>query len=235
MGLGIFSMVYLFFLIIVVKRNYLLIKLKLPNIKVNSQFSGIWDNKQLSDNESESKLISNSLTPINQRIKVMKDIETNTEDMKLGSNFSNINTSKNNIQCKFYRIVACVYMTRYLIAGDSNGLSDPYCRITINGETRETSIKNKMIEEDIPVCGMYNVKKSVKQKFNEDEFKENNPELYNTYIETVETYTLNDSNNNINSSALTPLKAILEVLGILFSTSPYNMTSSIFLFISSSI
>ena len=74
--------------------------LKLPNIKVNSQFSGIWDNKQLSDNESESKLISNSLTPINQRIKVMKDIETNTEDMKLGTNFSNINTSKNNIQCK---------------------------------------------------------------------------------------------------------------------------------------
>lgn len=37
----------------------------------------------------------------------------------------------------YYTIVACVYMTRYLIAGDSDGLSDPYCVISINGETRE--------------------------------------------------------------------------------------------------
>ena len=50
-----------------------------------------------------------------------------------------------NIQYKFYRIVVCVYMTRYLIAGDSNGMSDPYCVININGETRQTSIKNKCV------------------------------------------------------------------------------------------
>ena len=52
---------------------------------------------------------------------------------------------ENNIQCKFYRIVACVYMTRYLVAGDSNGMSDPYCVININGESRSTSIKNKCV------------------------------------------------------------------------------------------
>lgn len=57
----------------------------------------------------------------------------------------------------------------------------------------ETSIKNKMIEEDIPSCGMYNVRKSVKQKFNEDSFKEENENLYNNYIEEVETYTLTKS------------------------------------------
>ena len=46
---------------------------------------------------------------------------------------------------KFYTVVACVYMSRYLISGDSNGLSDPYCRISINGETRETSVRNKCV------------------------------------------------------------------------------------------
>ena len=46
---------------------------------------------------------------------------------------------------KYYTVVACVYMTRYLIAGDSNGLSDPYCVITINGETRKTATRNKCV------------------------------------------------------------------------------------------
>ena len=54
-----------------------------------------------------------------------------------------LDNDKNNY--KYYTLVACVYMTRYLIAGDSNGLSDPYCRISINGETRETKIKNKCV------------------------------------------------------------------------------------------
>ena len=36
-------------------------------------------------------------------------------------------------------------MTRYLVAGDSNGMSDPYCVININGESRSTSIKNKCV------------------------------------------------------------------------------------------
>ena len=46
---------------------------------------------------------------------------------------------------KYYTVVACVYMTRYLIAGDSNGLSDPYCEISINGETRKTNVRNKCV------------------------------------------------------------------------------------------
>ena len=54
----------------------------------------------------------------------------------------------------------------------------------------ETSIKSKMMEDDISSCGMYKLNKSIKQKFNEDLFKEENPELYNTYIEEVESYTL---------------------------------------------
>ena len=49
------------------------------------------------------------------------------------------------IQFKYYTIVACVYMTRYLVAGDANGMSDPYCVININGESKSTSIKKKCI------------------------------------------------------------------------------------------
>ena len=45
----------------------------------------------------------------------------------------------------YYTIVACVYMTRYLIAGDSDGLSDPYCVISINGETRKTAVRKKCV------------------------------------------------------------------------------------------
>ena len=46
---------------------------------------------------------------------------------------------------KYYTVVACVYMTRYLIAGDSNGLSDPYCEISICGETRKTAVRNQCV------------------------------------------------------------------------------------------
>ena len=46
---------------------------------------------------------------------------------------------------KYYTIVACVYMTRYLVAGDSNGMSDPYCVININGETKSTSVRSKCV------------------------------------------------------------------------------------------
>ena len=46
---------------------------------------------------------------------------------------------------KYYTIVACVYMTRYLVSGDSNGMSDPFCVININGETKSTSVKSKCV------------------------------------------------------------------------------------------
>lgn len=54
----------------------------------------------------------------------------------------------------------------------------------------ETSIKNKMIEDDISSCGDYKLTKSVRQKFNEKLFADENEKLYNKYIETTESYTL---------------------------------------------
>ena len=48
-------------------------------------------------------------------------------------------------EVKFYTVVACVYMTRHLIAGDSTGLSDPYCEITINGEKKTTDVRNNCV------------------------------------------------------------------------------------------
>ena len=54
----------------------------------------------------------------------------------------------------------------------------------------ETSIKNKMIEDDISSCGDYKLTKSVKQKFNEKLFADENEKLYNKYIETTESYIL---------------------------------------------
>ena len=53
--------------------------------------------------------------------------------------------NQNQNEFKYYTVVACVYMTRYLIAGDSTGLSDPYCKISINGEKRETSVRYKCV------------------------------------------------------------------------------------------
>ena len=44
-----------------------------------------------------------------------------------------------------YKIVACVYMSRYLIAGDSNGMSDPYTEISIAGENHRTTTRKKCI------------------------------------------------------------------------------------------
>ena len=63
-----------------------------------------------------------------------KDDEINKEEV-----------AKEEGEFKYYTVVACVYMTRYLIAGDSNGLSDPYCVISINGETRQTAVRNQCV------------------------------------------------------------------------------------------
>lgn len=57
----------------------------------------------------------------------------------------------------------------------------------------ETRIKEKMVEEDISTCGMYSVRKSSKMKFNEDVFKEENPSMYESYLEETESYTLTKS------------------------------------------
>ena len=50
-----------------------------------------------------------------------------------------------------------------------------------------------MMNKDLATCGMYNLRRSVKDKFNEDLFKEENENLYNNYLEEVETYTLTKS------------------------------------------
>ena len=60
----------------------------------------------------------------------------------------------------------------------------------------ESSIKNKMIEEDISTCGKYKLSKSIKEKFNEKLFAEENETLYNKYVETTETYTLTKDKKN---------------------------------------
>ena len=44
---------------------------------------------------------------------------------------------------KLYTIVACVYMSRYLIAGDPDGLSDPYTQIIIEDKKQYTTIKER--------------------------------------------------------------------------------------------
>ena len=54
----------------------------------------------------------------------------------------------------------------------------------------ETSIKNKMIEDETSVCGDYKLTKKTVSKFDEKRFAENNPKLYDSYCETSESYTL---------------------------------------------
>lgn len=54
----------------------------------------------------------------------------------------------------------------------------------------ETSIKNKMIEEDLPKCGGYKLSKKKTKTFNADLFAEEQPKLYESYCEEKESYTL---------------------------------------------
>ena len=70
------------------------------------------------------------------------------EDNKVNNNIfiPGEDNDKNDLsKAQNYKIVACVYMSRYLVSGDDNGLSDPYCEITIGGETRTTSVRKKCI------------------------------------------------------------------------------------------
>lgn len=54
----------------------------------------------------------------------------------------------------------------------------------------ETSIKNKMIEEDLSKCGGYKLSKKKTKTFNADLFAEEQPKLYESYCEEKESYTL---------------------------------------------
>ena len=96
------------------------------NIKmgINNILQGGEEMPSIGDNEDLEKMLDNNNIQNEEKVNLL---------------------NKNKGEFKFYTVVACVYMTRYLIAGDSTGLSDPYCIITINGEKRETSIKNKCV------------------------------------------------------------------------------------------
>lgn len=57
----------------------------------------------------------------------------------------------------------------------------------------ETSIKNKMIEDGLSSCGAYKLTRKVANKFNEKAFAEEQPEIYEEYLEETESYTLTKS------------------------------------------
>ena len=42
---------------------------------------------------------------------------------------------------KFYTIVVNVFMSRYLVSGDTNGMSDPYYVVRILDKEMKTSVK----------------------------------------------------------------------------------------------
>jgi len=50
------------------------------------------------------------------------------------------NESQNNL--KSYTIVAVVYMSKGLVAAESNGTSDPFVKLTLDGKALSTSVKN---------------------------------------------------------------------------------------------
>ena len=54
----------------------------------------------------------------------------------------------------------------------------------------ETSIRNKMLEDEISSCGKYKLSKKISNKFNEKLFAEEQPKVYETYCEEVESCTL---------------------------------------------
>lgn len=44
-----------------------------------------------------------------------------------------------------YHVIANIYQSRYLIAGDSDGTSDPHVKIKLNDKVLQTTIKNDTI------------------------------------------------------------------------------------------
>ena len=54
----------------------------------------------------------------------------------------------------------------------------------------ETSIKNKMVDEQLSNCGSYKLTRKVSKTFNSEKFAEEQPKLYESYCEEKESYTL---------------------------------------------
>ena len=74
-----------------------------------------------------------------------EDLEKMLDENNIQNEQQQQNLNEDKGEFKYYTVIACVYMTRYLIAGDSTGLSDPYCVISIDGEKRQTSVKYKCV------------------------------------------------------------------------------------------
>ena len=58
---------------------------------------------------------------------------------------NNLNNNKLNINNKAYIVVVNVYQSRYLMAGDNDGTSDPYMKIKLNDQILKTKIKNDTV------------------------------------------------------------------------------------------
>lgn len=54
----------------------------------------------------------------------------------------------------------------------------------------ENSIKQEMIDSDTVMCGNYKLNKQVKKSFREEDFAKEHEDLYNKYIDVVESYRL---------------------------------------------
>ena len=123
------------------------IKLKLINRKLDDPSKCNTDDFKDGDETGGGAVltgISSILTggSESENIGDMEDLE-GMLDKNIDKDKETVKPKKN--EFKLYKVVACIYMTRYLIAGDSTGLSDPYCRIQINDKVQETSVRNKCV------------------------------------------------------------------------------------------
>jgi hypothetical protein len=89
--------------------------------------------------------IYNKMTEIKQ-IDFNKFKEGDTDDEDNNNNIISNNPLGSFVKIKdLYTVVCVVYMCRYLVSKDSNGMNDPYVRITCVDNKQETSIKHETI------------------------------------------------------------------------------------------
>ena len=84
--------------------------------------------------------------------------QNNNNDIQFNLPGSNVDVSDLD-KAQDYKIVVCVYMTRYLISGDTTGMSDPYTEVCIAGESHKTSTRKKCVN------GIWNEKLTFSTRF----------------------------------------------------------------------
>ena len=72
------------------------------------------------------------------------DLEKKYLNKKEEDSYS-IGTKLQNASFNYYTIVANIFMTRYLIAGDKTGTSDPFVTLRVFNEIKKTSTKKKCV------------------------------------------------------------------------------------------